>query len=59
MQRKTPVGNNFYRKKGLDKVITLHVTKELHDALVKLAKKEERSLQVTVRRLVERGVKES
>jgi len=51
--RKFPVGTEFYRKKGLEKAITIHLPKELHDKLLKLAKKEERSLQVTGRRILE------
>lgn len=47
------VGTEFYKKKGLEKAITIHLSKDFHLRLKKLAKKEERSLQVTARRIIE------
>jgi hypothetical protein len=55
--RKFPVGTEFYKKKGLDKAITVHLSKESHDKLKLLAKKEERSLQITARRILEAHLK--
>lgn len=55
--KKIPVGTEFYRKKGLEKAITIHLSKVFHDRLFQLAKKNERSLQVTARRILEEGLK--
>jgi len=55
--KKFPVGTEFYRKKGLEKAVTIHLPKELHDKLRRLAKKDERSLQITARRILEDGLK--
>jgi len=51
--KKFPVGTEFYKKKGLEKSVTIHLRKELHDKLRRLAKVEERSLQITARRILE------
>jgi predicted DNA-binding protein len=55
--KKIPVGTEFYKKKGLEKAITIHLPKELHARLYRLAKSEERSLQITVRRILEERLK--
>ena len=47
-----PVGTTFYKKKGLMAII-IHLPKEAHVKLKALAKKEERSLQKTARRILE------
>jgi predicted transcriptional regulator len=57
MKRLPAVGTEFYKKKGLEKAITIHLSKELHDKLRRLAKKEERSLQITARRILEEWLK--
>jgi predicted transcriptional regulator len=57
--RKFPVGTEFYKKKGLEKAITVHLSKDLHEKLRRLAKKNERSLQVTTRRILEDGLRKN
>ena len=48
-----PVGRFFYKKIGLTKVLVIHLAPELYDRIRGLAEKEERSLQVTARRILE------
>jgi len=48
-----PVGRFFYKKAGLTKVLVIHLTPELYSRIRGLAEKDERSLQVTARRLLE------
>jgi len=52
-KRSYPVGRFFYKKNGFTKVIVIHLTPELYERIRGLAEKEERSLQVTARRLLE------
>jgi predicted transcriptional regulator len=49
-------GDVYYKKLGLTKPLLIHVSPELHGKLSKLADAEERSLQVTVRRILEKYV---
>ena len=56
MPTKKPRGDTYYKKAGLTKPILIHVSPGLHAKLLKLAEKEERSLQVTVRRILEKHV---
>jgi len=53
--RKTlyPVGRLFYKKAGFSKVLVVHLTPSLYERLRDLSDKEERSLQVTARRILE------
>ena len=48
-----PVGRHFYKKIGLTKVLVIHLAPELYGRIKNLAEHEERSLQVTARRLLE------
>ena len=48
-----PVGRHFYKKIGLTKVLVIHLTPELYGRIKEFADHEERSLQVTARRLLE------
>ncbi len=52
-KKRYPVGRLFYKLAGLNKVVVLHLTVGLYDRLKKLSEKEERSLQVTARRILE------
>lgn len=52
-----PTGKEFYKKKGLTKALTIHLTKEAHSRLLRLARKQERSLQITARRILEEHLK--
>lgn len=56
MTTEYPLGTKFYKKKGM-KAVTVHLSKEYHEKLLELAKKEERSLQKTARRILENGLK--
>jgi hypothetical protein len=47
-------GDTFYKKAGFTKPILLHVSQMLHAKLTKMAEMEERSLQVTLRRILEK-----
>jgi predicted DNA-binding protein len=47
------MGRFFYKRAGLTKVLVIHLTPELYERIRSLAEKEERSLQVTARRLLE------
>jgi hypothetical protein len=51
-------GTQFYKRKGLFSV-TVHLTKEFHDKLKKVARKDDRSIQKTARRILENGILES
>ena len=48
-----PVGRLFYKLAGFTKVIVLHLTEKLYYHVKGLAKREERSMQVTARRILE------
>jgi len=48
-----PVGRHFYTRAGLTKVLVIHLTPELYGRIRSLAEAEERSLQVTARRMLE------
>ena len=48
-----PVGRHFYTRAGLTKVLVIHLTPELYGRIRNLAETEERSLQVTARRILE------
>ncbi len=52
-KRPYPVGRFFYKRIGLTKVIVVHLTPEMYERIRGLAEKEERSLQVTARRILE------
>jgi predicted DNA-binding protein len=52
-KRPYPVGRFFYKKAGLTKVIVIHLTPELYERIRNLAEKDERSLQVTARRILQ------
>ena len=56
-QTTIPGGHFYYKKAGLTKSVILHLTPELHLRLNDLAKKEERSVQVTLRRIIEEHLK--
>ena len=51
MGKESQAGTKFYASAGL-KSITVHLPKAAHKKLVKLAKKEERSFQRTIRRIL-------
>ena len=53
---KMKVGSEFYRHKNL-KSINVHVSREAHKKLYDLAAKEDRSLQKTIRRILEEYAK--
>lgn len=46
-------GDTVYKKKGLTKPILVHVDESTHSKLKALAEKDGRSLQVTVRRILQ------
>jgi predicted HicB family RNase H-like nuclease len=46
-------GDVSYKKAGFTKPILVHVSPGTHARLMKIAEKEERSLQITVRRILE------
>ena len=48
-----PVGRLFYKLAGFTKVIVVHITPELYKRIKNLAEKDERSIQVTARRMLE------
>ena len=48
-----PVGRFFYKRAGLTKVLVIHLSPALYERIRRLAEKEERSLQVTARRILE------
>ena len=50
-----PAGMDFYKKKHLKPVVS-YLTREVHEALIKMAAKEGRSLQKQVQRLLEEAV---
>jgi hypothetical protein len=52
-KRPYPVGRHFYKKIGFTKVLVIHLTPELYGRIKGLAEKEERSMQITSRRLLE------
>jgi hypothetical protein len=54
-KKRYPVGRLFYKMAGFTKVIVVHLTPELYGRIRNLAEKEERSIQVTARRLLERN----
>jgi len=54
-----PVGRLFYELAGFTKVIVLHLTLGLYTRLKRLAKKEERSLQITARRILEKHLEDT
>jgi hypothetical protein len=49
-----PVGRLFYKLAGFTKVVVVHITVDLYKRLKGLADKDERSLQVTARRILEK-----
>lgn len=51
MGQESKKGSEFYKSKGL-KPVTLHLPIKAHKKLRELAKREERSLQVTARRIL-------
>jgi len=53
-----PVGRLFYQLAGFTKVIVIHLTVGLYGRLKGLAKQEERSLQVTARRILEKHLED-
>jgi hypothetical protein len=51
MGKETKGGTTFYRSAGL-KAVTVHLPAKAHKKLVEMAKKEDRSLQKTIRRIL-------
>lgn len=51
MGKESKAGTQFYTDAGL-KSVTIHLPKTTHRELMKLARKEERSLQKTIRRVL-------
>jgi len=51
MGNESKKGSDFYRSKGLQS-LTLHIPKPVHRKLLRLAKREERSVQITARRIL-------
>ncbi len=51
MGKESKGGTQFYKGAGL-KAITVHLPKEAHLKLMGIAKKEDRSLQKTIRRIL-------
>ena len=56
-QRKGREGFSFYKKKGLEKAILIHLSKETHKRLRHRAFMGELSIQRTVRNILEDAVK--
>lgn len=52
-------GTKYYRGEGLTKSLLIHVSPATHADLTTLAAKEERSVQVTARRILEEHLKNS
>jgi len=50
---KLSVGYHHYQKAGYTKSVLLYLTPELYDRLKALAEEDERSIQVTARRILE------
>ena len=57
MKKAKKRGDLYYKKAGLTKPILIHVSPSVHGQLSKLAEEEERSLQITVRRILEDHLK--
>jgi hypothetical protein len=53
-KRLYPVGRYFCKKAGLTEVLVVHLAPELHERIRRSAEQEERSLQVTARRILEK-----
>jgi predicted transcriptional regulator len=51
MGKESKAGTKFYASVGL-KAVTVHLPPEVHKKLAKIAKKEDRSLQRTIRRIL-------
>ena len=51
MGKESKAGTKFYASVGL-KAVTVHLPPEVHKKLTKIAKKEDRSLQRTIRRIL-------
>ena len=51
MGKESKAGTTFYRGAGL-KAVTVHLPVKVHKKLAEVAKKEERSLQKTIRRIL-------
>lgn len=51
MGKESKAGTQFYASVGL-KSVTIHLPRPTHKKLLKLAKKEDRSLQKTIRRIL-------
>lgn len=51
MGKESKGGTQFYKDAGL-KAVTVHLPKDAHVKLMALAKKEDRSLQRTIRRIL-------
>lgn len=51
MGKESKAGTQFYASTGL-KSVTVHLPKKIHQKLTNLAKKEDRSLQKTIRRIL-------
>jgi hypothetical protein len=56
MKKGYPVGHAFYKKKGF-RTITVHLPKDLHSLLKKYAESEDRSLEKTIKKLIEEKLK--
>ena len=52
----SPKGTKFYIEKGY-KPVTINLPPGVHEQLKKLARKEERSLQITARRIITNHIK--
>jgi predicted transcriptional regulator len=46
-----PAGTAFYMKKGL-KPVTAHLPPDVHERLLQIAQREDRSLQKTLKRII-------
>jgi hypothetical protein len=50
-------GFSFYKRKGLEKALLIHLSKETHQKLRRRAFMDELSIQKTVRRIIEEAVR--
>jgi hypothetical protein len=54
MKKKQPsVGFRYYQQAGYTKSVVIHLTPELYESLKTLSDSDERSIQITARRILE------
>jgi predicted DNA-binding protein len=55
-QKKRPAGFGFYRDSGFEKALLIHISAKTHANLARLADKTGKSLQTTVREILENRI---